>query len=138
MKNWLRKQKTYSLLKPIRRKFVRRKTVLAGQFCQGDLADVSNLAKYNDKHRFLFCLLDVFSKFAWVVPIKDKSGKTFVEAFKSVLKQGRIDKGTESKNKEFQNFHFFHDRRSRNESKRSRKVSKNSEKSHVEIFFSSL
>ena len=59
------------------------------------------------------------SKYAWVVPIKDKTGKTLVIAFKSVLKSGRspkslqTDKGTEFKNKEFQNFlktkkiHFF-------------------------------
>lgn len=121
VKNWLRKQQTYTLHKPIRRKFVRRKTVVAGidYQWQGDLADVSSLAKYNDKYRYLFCLIDVFSKFAWVVPIKDKSGKTLVEAFKSVLKRGRTpkslqtDKGTEFKNKEFQNFlksqniHFF-------------------------------
>ena len=151
VKNWLRKQQTYTLHKPIRRKFVRRKTVVAGidYQWQGDLADVSNLAKYNDKYRYLFCLIDVFSKFAWVVPIKDKSGKTLVEAFKSVLKQGRFpkslqtDKGTEFKNKEFQTFlksqniHFFYDRKSRNQSKHCRKVSKNSEKSHVEIFHSS-
>ena len=112
MKNWLRKQQTYMLHKPIRRKFVRRKTVVAGIHYQwqGDLADVFNLAEYNDKYRYLFCLIDVFSKFAWVVPIKDKSGKTLVEAFKSVLKQGRFpkilqtDKGTELKNKEFQTF----------------------------------
>lgn len=121
VKNWLRKQQTYTLHKPIRRKFVRRKTVVAGidYQWQGDLADVSSLVKYNDKYRYLFCLIDVFSKFAWVVPIKDKSGKTLVEAFKSVLKRGRTpkslqtDKGTEFKNKEFQNFlksqniHFF-------------------------------
>ena len=56
-------------------------------------------------------------------------------AFKSVLKQGRFpkslqtDKGTEFKNKD--------DRKSRNQSKHCRKVSKNSEKSHVEIFHSS-
>ena len=94
VKNWLRKQQTYTLHKPIRRKFVRRKTIVAGidYQWQGDLADVSNLAKYNNKYRYLFCLIDVFSKFAWVVPIKDKSGKTLVEAFKSVLKQGRFPK----------------------------------------------
>ena len=51
-----------------------------------------------------------FQKYAWVVPIKDKTGKTLVIAFKSVLKSGRspkslqTDKGTEFKNKEFQNF----------------------------------
>ena len=107
MKNWLRKQQNYTLHKPIRRKFVRRKTVVAGidYQWQGDLADVSNLAKYNDKYRYLFCLIEGFSKFAWVVPIKDKSGKTLVEAFKSVLKQERFPKSLQTdKGTEFQTF----------------------------------
>lgn len=121
VRNWLRKQQTYTLHKPIRRKFVRRKTIVGGidYQWQADLADVSSMSKFNDKHRYLLCIIDVFSKFAWVVPIKDKTGKTLVNAFKSVLKSGRrpkslqTDKGSEFKNKEFQTFlkskkiHFF-------------------------------
>ena len=56
---------------------------------QADLADLSKLSKSNDKHRYLLCIIDVFSKYAWVVPIKDKTGKTLVIAFKAVLKSGR-------------------------------------------------
>ena len=121
VRDWLRKQQTYTLHKPIRKKFLRRKTVVAGidTQCQADLADLSKLSKSNEKHRYLLCIIDVFSKYKWVVPIKDKTGKTLVIAFKSVLKSGRCpkslqtDKGTEFKNKEFQNFlntkkiHFF-------------------------------
>ena len=121
VRNWLRKQQTYTLHKQIRRKFLRRKTVVAGIDCQwqADLADMSKMSKVNDKYRYLLCIIDVFSKFAWVVPIKNKTGKTLVDAFKFVLKSGRspkslqTDKGTEFKNKDFQNFlkskkiHFF-------------------------------
>ena len=59
---------------------------------------------------FYFVSLTYFRKYAWAVPIKDKTGKTLVHAFKSVLKSGRkpkslqTDKGTEFKNKDFQNF----------------------------------
>ena len=65
------------------------------------------------------CVIDVFSKYAWVVPIKDKTGHTLIQAFKSALKTDRhpkslqTDKGTEFKYKEFQHFlkskhiHFF-------------------------------
>ena len=86
---------------------------------QADFVDLSKLSKFNNKHRYLLCVIDVFSKYAWVVSIKDKTGKTLVIAFKSVLKSGRCpkslqtDKGTEFKNKEFQNFlktkmiHFY-------------------------------
>lgn len=121
VRNWLRKQKTYTLHKPIRRKFKRRQTVVAGidYQWQADLADMSSMSKLNDNYRYLLCVIDVFSKFAWVVPIKDKTGKTLIQAFKSVLKTGRspkslqTDKGTEFKNREFQTFlkskhiHFF-------------------------------
>ena len=77
------------------------------------------MSKYNDQRCYLFRLIDVFSKYAWVVPIKDKTGKTLVEAMKTVLKEGRTskslqtDKGTELKNRDFQkylksqNIHFF-------------------------------
>ena len=137
--------------KQIRRKFLRRKTVVAGidYQWQADLADMSKMSKVNDKYRFLLCIIDVFSKFAWVVPIKNKTGKTLVDAFKSVLKSGRspkslqTDKGTEFKNKDFQNFlkskkiHFFHNRKSRNQSQYCRMFSKNFEKSHVEILHTS-
>ena len=112
IRDWLRKQQTYTLHKPIHKKFLRRKTVVAGidTQWQADLADLSKLSKFNDKHRYLLCIIDVFSKYAWVVPIKDKTGITLVIAFKSVLESGRCpkslqtDKGTELKNKEFQNF----------------------------------
>ena len=80
----------YTLHKPIRKKILRRKTVVAGidTQWQADLADLSKLSKSNDKYRYLLCNIDVFSKYAWVVPIKDKTGKTLVIAFKSVLKSG--------------------------------------------------
>lgn len=121
VKRWLRRQQTYTLHKPIRRKFTRRKTVAAGidYQWQADLADVSSMSKQNEKNRYLLCVIDVFSKYAWVVPIKDKTGKTLIRAFKSILKEGRspkslqTDKGTEFKNRDFQNFlkqkkiHFF-------------------------------
>ena len=91
VKRWLRKQQTYTLHEPIRRKFGRRKTVAAGidYQRQADLADMSSTSKFDDKYRFLLCIIDVFSKYAWVVPIKDKTGKTLIHALKSVLKSGR-------------------------------------------------
>ena len=71
---------------------------------------MSSTSKFNDKYRFLLCIIDVFSKYAWVVPIKDKTGKILVNAFKSVLKSGRkpkslqTDKGTEFKKQRLSKF----------------------------------
>ena len=63
VRNWLKKQKTYSLHKPIRRKFSRRQTIVAGidHQWQADLTDLSHLSKYNNKYRNLLCVSDVFS-----------------------------------------------------------------------------
>ena len=67
------------------------------------------MSKYNDGYHYLFCLIDVFFKYAWVVPIVDKSGKTLVKAMKGVLKDRspkslQTDKGKEFKNTHFQTF----------------------------------
>ena len=94
VRDWLRKQQTYTLHKPIRKKFLRRKTVVAGidTQWQADLADLSKLSKFNDKHRYLLCIIDVFSKYAWVVPIKDKSGKNFSDCFQICVKKWTMSK----------------------------------------------
>ena len=60
------------------------------------------LSKYNKGIRFLLCVIDIFSKYAWVVPLKDKKGISIVKAFQIILKQSNrkphkiwVDKGSE-------------------------------------------
>ena len=45
------------------------------------------LSKYNKGIRFLLCVIDIFSKNAWVAPLKDKKGISIAKAFQSILKQ---------------------------------------------------
>ena len=45
------------------------------------------LSKYNKGIRFLLCDIDIFSKYAWVVPLKDKKGISIAKAFQIILKQ---------------------------------------------------
>ena len=46
--------------------------------------------KFNKRFRFLLCVIDIFSKYAWVVPLKDKKGVSIVNAFQKILdKSGR-------------------------------------------------
>ena len=70
------------------------------------------LSKYNKGIRFLLCVIDIFSKYAWVVPLKDKKGISIVKAFQSILKQSNsiqhvkpnkiwVDKGSEFYNASF-------------------------------------
>ena len=66
------------------------------------------LSKYNKGIRFLLCAIDIFSKYAWVVPLKDKKGISSVKSFQSILKQSNrkpnkiwVDKGSELYNAYF-------------------------------------
>ena len=82
----------YTLNRPARRNFERRRVYVSGindQF-QADLADVSNLSKQNDNNKFLLVVIDVFSKHAWVIPIKHKTAAEVVEAFETIFTGGRI------------------------------------------------
>ena len=42
-------------------------------------------SKFNKGFRFLLCVIDIFSKYAWVVPLKDKKGVSIVNAFQKIL-----------------------------------------------------
>ena len=66
------------------------------------------LSRYNKGIRFLLCVIDIFSKYAWVLPLKDKKGVSIVTAFQSILKQSNrkpnkiwVDKDSEFYNTSF-------------------------------------
>ena len=50
-----------------------------------DLADTQLIKKFNKGFRFLFCIIDISRKYAWVVPLKDKKGTSIVNAFEKIL-----------------------------------------------------
>ena len=108
VKKWLESQDVYTLHKPVRYKFPRRKVIVAGpnQQWQADLVDVSRLSRHNQGNKFLLTCIDVFSKKAWVVPLKDKTGSSLLKAFQSINhplpKTLQTDKGTEFTNRKFQ------------------------------------
>ena len=98
------------LYRPIIRKFEKRRvySTFKNNIWGVYLADMQLLSKYNKGIRFLLCVIDIFSKYAWVVPLKDKKGISIVKAFQSILKQSNrksnqiwVDKGSE-----FYNAHF--------------------------------
>ena len=43
------------------------------------------ISKFNKGFRFSLCVIDIFSKYAWVVPLKDKKGVSIVDAFQKIL-----------------------------------------------------
>ena len=54
-----------------------------------DLADMEPLSKYNKGIKYLLCAIDFFSKYAWVVPLKDKRGISIVNVFENIISEGR-------------------------------------------------
>ena len=92
------------LHKPIIRKFKRRELYSAfkDNIWAADLADMQLISKFDKGFRFLLCVIDIYSKYAWVVPLKDKKGVSIVNAFQSILKKSNrkpskiwVDKGRE-------------------------------------------
>src|SRR6266516_3164895 len=86
-REWLKGEKSYTLHKESKTKFRRRRTFARGinKLWQADLADLSLLSIENDSYRYLLTCIDVFSKYVWVVPLRNKSGKTLTTAFAKMI-----------------------------------------------------
>lgn len=123
IREWLSKQDTYTLHKPVQYNFLRSKTVVGGlhEQMQCDLVDMQSLASSNDGNRYIMTCIDVFSRKAYAEPMLNKSAQQIILAFENILKRTNLkypmklqtDKGSEFKNKLFQDFlkekeiHFF-------------------------------
>ena len=100
------------LHKPIIRKLKKRKVYSSfrDNFWGVDLADMQSLSKYNKGMKYLLCAIDLFRKYAWVVPIKDKRGISIVDGFKKIIAEGRkpnkiwTDQGSKFYNNAFTDF----------------------------------
>lgn len=85
------------------KKFKKRRVYSNGidDIWSADLVDMSAYSKQNKHYKYLLTVIDVFSKFGWIVPIKNKKGETVAEVFKKILKEGRkpnklwVDRGRE-------------------------------------------
>ena len=72
-----------------------------------DSIDKSSLSKYNNNCKFILTVIDIFTKNAWAIPLKNKSGLSITNGFKTILSEGRkpeklwVDRGSEFYNKTF-------------------------------------
>ena len=77
------------LHKPVIKKFNKRK--LYSQFKDNiwgvDLADMQSLSKKNKGIKYLLCAIDLYSKYAFVVPLKDKNGISVTNGYNKIIKQ---------------------------------------------------
>jgi transposase InsO family protein len=105
VRGWLAEQESYGLHKPVRRRFKRRKIYSRGidYLWQADLVDMNHLAKNNEGYRYLLTVIDVFSKYAWVVPLKRKDSRSVAEAFEHLFTERKPAKLQTDKGKEFVN-----------------------------------
>ena len=89
--NELNYQLAKELHKPIIKKFKKRKVYSSfrDNIWGVDLADMQSLSKYNKGVEYLLRAIDLFSKYAWVIPLKDKKGTTIVNAFQKIISKGR-------------------------------------------------
>lgn len=102
LQKWLNGIDPYSIQKQVRRKFKTaqvRVTSIDSQF-EADLSYVGNIAKENDNIQYLLFVIDVFSRFLWIEPLKDKKAKSVLYALKKVFAERkpvrlRVDKGSE-------------------------------------------
>ena len=77
------------LHKPIIRKFKKRKVYSSfrDNIWGVDLADMQSISKYNKGIKYLLCAIDIFSKYTWFVPLKDKRGISIVNAFQKIISE---------------------------------------------------
>ena len=79
----------YELHKPVIKKFDKRKVY--SQFKDNiwgvDLADMQSLSRKNKGIKYLLCAIDLYSKYAFVITLKDKKGISIVNAFNKIIKQ---------------------------------------------------
>ena len=109
VENWLSKQLAYTLHKPVYKTFQTRPVIVYAiyQLWQLDPVDLSKLARENDGHKFIWSIIDVLSKYGWLLPLKSKHGSEIKGALTKLFEQTKrrpvmvqTDEGTE-----FLNFH---------------------------------
>ena len=83
------KELAEELHKPIIIKFNKRKvnSPFIDSIWGGDLAEMELINRFNEGFRFLLCIIDIYSKYAWVIPLKDKKGTTITNAFQKMFDQ---------------------------------------------------
>ena len=103
-------QSAEELQKPIIRNFQERTVCSRSKdyIWDADLADMQLISKFIKGFKFLLCVIDIFSKYAWVVPLKDNKGVGIVDVFQKILDKSRckpnkiwVDKGSKFYNNSF-------------------------------------
>ena len=116
VKNWLKGELTYTLHKPARRRFTRNPIIVSNidEQWQADLVDMQAFSKHNNGFKYILTVIDIFSKYAWALPIKDKSGGAIKDALAGIFSHRKpfrlqTDQGKEFTNSQVQRLLKDHD-----------------------------
>lgn len=106
VKEWLMGQATYTLHHQARKRYPTRQYIvhdLDDQW-QADLAEVGLIADKNHGYRYILTVIDIFSRYAWCRPLRNKKAESVVGAFDDIFQEGRIPKRIQTdQGKEFHN-----------------------------------
>ena len=110
--NQKKKEYVKEIFSPVIKKFqrIQIQTHYKDECWSIDLIDRSSLSKYNKNYKFIFTIIDNHTKYAWAIPLKDKSGKSTTAAFKNLLETSKRKphKIWSDRGKEFYNTTFLH------------------------------
>ena len=102
IQDWLKGQETYTLHRSVRYKFPRNRVIVDGidEQWDADLMDMVSLSSHNDGVKFVLVAIDIFSRYAWLRPLKTKQGNEVIKAFESIFAERRpykirTDRGAE-------------------------------------------
>ena len=107
-------QLTNELHKPVRRRFDKRTVFAVDDIWTADSVDMSPFSRSDKGYKYLLTVIDVFSKYGWIVPLKTKIGKEVAHAFQKLFLNGHLsrlwtDKGTEFYNQQLKAVLTTHD-----------------------------
>ncbi|RWR99765.1 hypothetical protein B4U79_03256, partial [Dinothrombium tinctorium] len=111
IKDWLSEQLTYTLHKQARKRFKRNKLLVShiDEQWQADLPDMREVSSENKGFKYILTIIDIFSKYAWAVPIKNKQPDGVIKVFKKIFEERKplylqTDKGKEFVNQSLKRF----------------------------------
>ena len=111
--NFLERQTVYTMHRPVKRNFKRRKTIARykDHILQMDLVSLQAIAKENSGYNYILTVIDILSCYAFAEPLKRKTGKEVTSSFKRILRKYKrkptkvqTDDGREFYNEEFKTF----------------------------------
>jgi len=110
IKKWMQSQRTYTLHRPVTRKFPRNRVIAydKDEVWNADLVFMDHYAHVNSGYKYILTIIDVLSKYAWALPLKDKNPKSVIAAFDTIkdrkCKFLHTDKGGEFMGVLFQDY----------------------------------